>query len=262
MELNTADVLIISTILISTVIGIYRGFLRELLTVMVWLIAAVLAYIYGKAMGDYLVFFENAAVKEALGMFIVFIAVVLVGMVVKIIVAKAGKIPGITTIDRIIGALFGVIRGCVLVVLVLLVSSNNIEKQDWYKKSILLPRFAKAADATSKATPESWKEDYRRAVSEFAQAQQCPAPVVKAVPVATETVTIQPVQVDLIEEKVVVPATAPASGASIAPAATPASTTTNNVAPASTPTQTPQNNTSTPASKTNAPAAKTKNGKN
>ncbi len=184
MEMNTADVLIGCVILLSTVIGIYRGFVREIISVLVWLIAAVVAYIYGKAMGDYLVFFENAAVKEVLGMVLVFIAIVILGLLIKMVVAKAGKLPGVTTIDRIIGAVFGIARGCVLVVLVLLVSSSNIEKQDWYKKSVLLPKFAAAADVTAKATPQSWKEDYRNAVQEFMKAQQCPAPVMKAEPAA------------------------------------------------------------------------------
>ena len=61
-------------------------------------------------------------------------------------------------------------------------SSKNITNQDWYKKSVFIPNFAKAADITAQATPQSWKEDYKRAISEFMQGQQCPAPVTKVEP--------------------------------------------------------------------------------
>ncbi len=189
MALNTADVVILITILISTGIGIYRGFVREVLTVLTWAVAAVIAYMYGKTLGAYIVFLDSEPVKEALGILGVFILVVSIGYIIKLIVIKAGKLAGVSTIDRVVGALFGILRGCVLVVLVLLVSSDNITNQDWYKKSVLLPKFAKAADVTSKATPQSWKDDIKREVKDIIETEQNAAPVEKAVPVTTTTTT-------------------------------------------------------------------------
>lgn len=169
MEFNTADVVILCTVLISTIIGIYRGFVRELLTVMTWVVAAVIAYLYGRAVGNSMVFIENQTVRELLGITFVFFAVVFLGLVLKIIVVKAAKISGVSTVDRVIGGLFGVLRGCVLVVLVLLLSSNNITTEDWYTKSKLLPQFVAMADFTSKTTPKSWKDDVKSSVIQMVQ---------------------------------------------------------------------------------------------
>lgn len=189
MEFNTTDVLIVLTILASTAIGIYRGFLREIISIFTWLLAAIFAYIYGKACGDYLVFLENPAIKEVVGMLLVFITVLLIGGVVKAIVTKAGKIPGVTIIDRLLGALFGILRGGAIIIIVLLVSSNNIHAQDWYKNSAFIDSFAKVAFAAKKAIPETWKdevvESLQAIVTPVKNGLQSPAPVEKAVPTTT-----------------------------------------------------------------------------
>ncbi|HSX20408.1 MAG TPA: CvpA family protein [Gammaproteobacteria bacterium] len=216
-QLNTADVCIILTLLISTGIGIYRGFIRETLTVITWIVAAVAAYLYGAKVGEYIVFLDNAGVRRAIGMLIIFMGVILIGLLVKKILVKAGKLAGVSTIDRIAGAAFGIIRGAVIVVLVLLVSSKNITSQDWYKKSKLMPKFAEAADATAKATPKSWKEDVVQGIESMTK-DQPPAPVVTAKPT---TVTSTPATTSA-------PAATPAPAATSAPTATSTSTSVTN----------------------------------
>src|SRR5690348_4649003 len=107
MDLNFADGLIILILAISTIIGIYRGFVRELMTIVTWIIAGTVAYMYGKIVGEYIFFVDSTTAKEILGMIAVFIVVVFIGHLLKLVVLKAAKISGVSPIDRLTGALFG-----------------------------------------------------------------------------------------------------------------------------------------------------------
>src|SRR5581483_1287720 len=133
MDLNIADVFIILTLAISIGIGIYRGFIREFLTIITWLVALFFAYIWGKEAGDYIFFVDDPYTKQILGMIAVFFGVIFVGFLLKVIICKVAKISGVSTVDRVTGGFFGALRGCLLIVLVLYMSSKNITNQDWYK---------------------------------------------------------------------------------------------------------------------------------
>ncbi len=186
MGISTADVIIVATIVISTGIGIYRGFLRELVTLLTWVIAAVIAYLYGIPLGEQLVFIDNETIRNVLGVTFAFLGVVFVGVVLKLLIVKAAKIVGVTKVDRIVGGLFGVVRGCVLIVLILLLSSENITKQSWYQESKLLPSFVSAAEFSAQAVPKDWKEDVIESIDNIKEDQE-PAPVQDAMPVTEET---------------------------------------------------------------------------
>lgn len=181
MDLNVADVFIILTILISTAIGIYRGFIREFLTIVTWIVASFVAYLYGKDLGEQMFFLDDPYAKEIFGMVAVFLGVVFIGFLLKVIICKIAKITGVSKVDRVTGALFGALRGCIIIVLVLYVSSKNITNQEWYKKSKFLPRFNKAASML----PKAWEEEVTKEVNDLMTKTQAPAPVTTAAPVTS-----------------------------------------------------------------------------
>lgn len=183
MDLNVADVFIIITILASTAIGIYRGFIREFLTIITWIVASFVAYMYGKELGEQMFFLDDPYAKEIVGMIAVFLGVVFIGFLLKVIICKIAKITGVSKVDRVTGALFGALRGCIIIVLVLYVSSKNITNQEWYKQSKFLPRFTKVANML----PKTWEEEVKKEVEELMTKTQPPAPVTTAVPVNAAT---------------------------------------------------------------------------
>lgn len=162
LDLNGADVAVIGLIAVSTLIGVYRGLLRELLTLITWTVAALIAYAYGKNAGEYFTFVQSAGIKEILGILSLFIIIVLIGFIIKLIVCKAAKFSDASRLDRISGFLFGFMRGCALVMAILLLSPDAINKQAWYKKSQTLPKLAIAADVIVNAMPVTLKDDLRR----------------------------------------------------------------------------------------------------
>lgn len=169
--LNGADIGVIILVTISTLIGLYRGILRELLTILTWIVAALIAYAYGDKAGEYFTFVESGSVKLILGMLALFISVVLLGFIIKLIVCKAAKFSGATPLDRICGLLFGMLRGCALVMVFLLLSANVIPTQSWYQKSQLLPRFATSAGVVVSYMPGSWNDYLKHQIKSFNSAK-------------------------------------------------------------------------------------------
>jgi membrane protein required for colicin V production len=165
ISLNIADVAILVLLLFSTFVSIYRGFLREFTTALTWIVSGTLAYIYGPDLGGNLSFVAGDTSKEILGTVIIFMGALIVCYGIKFILFKIFKISGVSKGDRFAGALFGLLRGCILVIAVLLVSTDAIKDQDWYKKSQLLPYFNSTADFIAKITPDSWKKDLKQEVT-------------------------------------------------------------------------------------------------
>jgi len=158
MDLNAADAFVIGLLLLSTILAIYRGFVREALTIITWIIAAWLAVRLCKTAGEIFVISDSELIKEMLGMVTVFFAVILVGMALKFLVFRAFSIGGPTRLDRFAGGLFGVARAILILMAVLWIAPENTLKQPWYTGSVLVPKIHVLADMTADAVPDSWKK--------------------------------------------------------------------------------------------------------
>ncbi len=165
--LNIVDGYIIALLLLSALIGIYRGFLREFLTIITLIMASAVAYLFGKQVGQLFTFIDSDLIKDICGMFCIFIVVFIIGFIAKLLVFKICKVSGPSALDRITGAMFGLLRGVAVVVAVLLMVNQAIMAQNWYKKSKLIPFFAIVSDNVVKITPKSWKKDLQQQMREI-----------------------------------------------------------------------------------------------
>ena len=83
MELNVADGIVIAVLVISAGIGIYRGMVREILSLVTWIVAFYLAFMYGKDAGVLFSFVETSAIRDGLGIAAIFFAVLIMGVSFK-----------------------------------------------------------------------------------------------------------------------------------------------------------------------------------
>lgn len=157
-DFNSLDVAIVAIIALSTVISIYRGLVRELFTLIIWLLAFILAYVHGVKLGDKLTFIDSTYIKEATGTFIIFIGVILLGAILKIYTIKKHGIGKASGLDRTVGALFGAARGAAIIILaIVFVDSSAITDKSWYEKSTLVPDFQMAANFIDGGVNQKWK---------------------------------------------------------------------------------------------------------
>ncbi len=140
--MNFIDYLILFTLLISVLLGFFRGFLREAIGLLSWLgglwLAWHFAYLVEPQLGGQLSK-EPYNLWAARGILLLSCLVIgwLVGNIVGYFMTQSGLS---LMLDRVIGVLFGFIRGAVLVaVVVLLAREVDLQESSWWKRSYLLP---------------------------------------------------------------------------------------------------------------------------
>ena len=153
--MNTADVAIAVIITISVLIGLVRGFVVEVLSLAVWAAAVVLSFLLG---AEVAALFEGSitlpSARYALGYFSVFIGVLLVGAVFVYVMKKVVQGTGLSGTDRMLGMVFGLARGAVIVViLAMMLALTPLSRDPWWQESRALPVFGRLAEMMSTWLP-------------------------------------------------------------------------------------------------------------
>lgn len=140
--MNLIDVLFALVVAVSLLVGIWRGFLRELLSLVSWLAAAYLAWrFHGLLMGPLAGVIASAGARQAAAVLILFVAAVIVLALVSHLLVGLLKSSPLRGTDRVLGAVFGTARGVVLVAAaVLLVEATPLQKSLWWTGSALVPQ--------------------------------------------------------------------------------------------------------------------------
>ena len=146
-DLIWVDYCLIGLIALSALIGLIRGLIREIFSLVIWGAALWLSLHYNHQLSTHL---EQAIPEEtprlAASFALIFIAVLLLGGMLVFVVGKLIAATGLGGTDRLAGLLFGVARGVLIVaVLVLLAGVTPLPADPWWKQSKLIPPFQSLA---------------------------------------------------------------------------------------------------------------------
>lgn len=136
------DYIIIGVVLVSALVGIVRGFFREAVSIATWLVAIWVVYAYAGSAAEMLVSkVESPVVRLLVAGAALFIAVLLLGALLGYLVALMVQSTGLSGTDRVLGMVFGGVRGIILLalLLVLAVGLLPVEEEAWWGDSQLIP---------------------------------------------------------------------------------------------------------------------------
>ena len=159
--LNALDLLLIGILLVSLIWGLFRGLVREVLALSSWVLAGWLTWRYGATLGDYLMEWLNSErLSYFAGLGIVFIGSLVGFTLITRVAYKQFRITGLTVMNRILGAIFGIARGVVLSALLLFGAQfSPATEANWYKDSELVPYFALLLEFTDDVVSQQlWNE--------------------------------------------------------------------------------------------------------
>ena len=152
--MNFADYCIIAVLGLSVLMGLWRGFIGEVLALACWAVAFWVAWEFGPRLAAAFSGIDTPSVRLLLGYAICFIAVLMAGAIVSFLVRKLVAGSGLTGSDRLLGMVFGLMRGLVLVTLtVLLLGFTPLPRDPWWQRSQLLPTFQEGAHWLSARLP-------------------------------------------------------------------------------------------------------------
>jgi len=150
------DLFIIAVIVLSALISLVRGFVKESISLVTWVVAGVLALRYYAPMADLLEPFINSVnLRQWVGGGILFIATLVVGAIVNFIVSQLVSKTGLSGTDKTLGVVFGAARGVLIVtMLVLLASLTPMPETDWWKESAMIGFFQQLAEWVRGVIPD------------------------------------------------------------------------------------------------------------
>ncbi|MHA6494472.1 CvpA family protein [Pseudomonas borbori] len=148
MAFTWVDWAIIAIIAVSSLISLSRGFVKEALSLLTWIIAGVVAWMFGGALSHHLSgLIETPSARVIAACAILFIVTLLVGALINYLIGELIRVTGLSGTDRFLGMVFGAARGGLLVVvLVGLLSLAPVQEDPWWQQSTLLPHFLMVAD--------------------------------------------------------------------------------------------------------------------
>ncbi|NNF66437.1 MAG: CvpA family protein [Gammaproteobacteria bacterium] len=154
--MHMIDILITGVVVISALIGLFRGFFPELISLLSWVIAIWTGWnfsdliepmISGKLNSPFLELWVSRAV--------IFVAVLLVGGLLGQLVAFLVRSTGLSGTDRSLGFLFGLVRGVLIFgIAVLFAQSLDLAEEPWWQESKAIPYGVQVADWIHSMLPE------------------------------------------------------------------------------------------------------------
>jgi membrane protein required for colicin V production len=143
------DYIILAIVIISAVMGLVRGLLREAIAVITWFLAIVLAWMFGPSLEPLLGgVLEGSPLRIWAARTIIFVGVLLLGGALSVIVTNFVRVSMFAGMDRFLGFVFGIIRGVVIVgAFTIAVQALRMDEDPSWQRSKLMPYAAGVADA-------------------------------------------------------------------------------------------------------------------
>lgn len=137
------DFIILGIVLLSAVISVLRGFVKEAVSLISWVLAFWVSATFAGKLSTLL---PDAIVAEqlrvAISFAILFLATLLVGGLANYLISTFVSRSGLSGTDRALGVVFGVLRGVVVVAaLALLAGLTNLTSDPVWTESLLVEHF-------------------------------------------------------------------------------------------------------------------------
>jgi len=147
--MTAVDVALVIILVVSLFIGWRRGFFREVLSLVSWIVALWAAYQLQRPLGTQLEGYIDQPLLRVIAAFTaIFVLVLFAFSYLSHRICLWLSVSGITGVDRSLGILFGVARGALIVaVLILIALLMNFADGPWWRESRLVGYFTPLADA-------------------------------------------------------------------------------------------------------------------
>lgn len=137
------DIVIPGIIAVSALLSLMRGFVREALSLVGWLAAFWVALTFADDLANlFLTGISVPSLRIIVAFTILFVITLVVMALINNLAGQLIKKSGLKGTDRMIGMLFGVARGAIVVsVLVLLAGFTTMTQDPWWNDSVMIDVF-------------------------------------------------------------------------------------------------------------------------
>jgi membrane protein required for colicin V production len=141
-HLTVVDWVLIVVLTVSILLSLWRGFVREALSLAGWVVAFLVANLFVDQMASLLAgTIENITGRYVAAYAILFVATLIVATFATYLAGQLIKATGLTVLDRVLGTVFGFARGIILILVCVFVMRQLVPPPDllWLDQSSLMP---------------------------------------------------------------------------------------------------------------------------
>lgn len=145
--MTSFDIAVIAVIALSTLFAFLRGFIREVIALVAWVVGIVAALAFTGPVALLLPdVFGHPAVRYVVAFALILLAALLAGALIAWPLARAVRAIGLGFVDRFLGSIFGLLRGLALAVAFVLVAGlTSLPRTAWWQSSALAAPLVGAA---------------------------------------------------------------------------------------------------------------------
>jgi len=131
--MSALDMAFAGLLVLSVAWGFWRGLTRELVSMIAWVVIAVVAFRYASWVGHLLPFAAPPFVHAAVGAGVIVVVGVIAAAIIGRVLRSAVAASHLAGADRVLGAVFGALRGSLVVLLIaaLVVEAGFSESRIW-----------------------------------------------------------------------------------------------------------------------------------
>jgi membrane protein required for colicin V production len=149
------DYALLTIVALSALYSVFRGFIREVLSLISWVLAFWVAIKFSPELAEsFSGYIAIPEIRFIVAFLLIFLAIMIGGIFISRLIVTLLQVGGLRAFDRLIGAGFGVARGIVIVtVLVLLGSQSPLTAEPAWQHSRMVPYLQRVATWASDRIP-------------------------------------------------------------------------------------------------------------
>lgn len=152
------DWVIVAVLLFSTLAALTRGIFRELFSLCGLILGVLLASWNYKSLAPLLIqWIHSSGVAEAIAFLVIAIGVMLVAGFAGYLLHKTAEVVGLGWADSLLGGLFGLLRGGLIVTAGMMAIAAFLPHSTWTRDSKLAPYFLDSAHGMSAVVPAEFR---------------------------------------------------------------------------------------------------------
>jgi len=151
------DYIVLAVLGISALLGLMRGLIRELLSLVAYIVATLAAIWWGPLGMQWLLpYIENDLLRTLAAYGAIFLIVILLAGLLTLTLTTLIQKTGLGPADHGLGAVFGLLRGVLMVLtLVVLAGYTDLPQQDWWRQARLSGTSVQAVTTLKQRLPDS-----------------------------------------------------------------------------------------------------------
>ena len=156
---TTIDFFVIGIVLLSILVGLSRGFMKEALSLVFFVLAIYLSGAYYQKVIDLLLhsFGISHTIQVILAYIFIFLGTLILGRILSSFISKVISSVGLSLFDRLLGGAFGTFRGVLIVIVIsTLVALTELPKSTEWQDALTRPAIETLVGVLHSWLPEDW----------------------------------------------------------------------------------------------------------